>query len=259
MILLTGSAGFIGSHVAARLQEDCVPWLRNDPRDNPSATMEYALKCELSAVIHMGAISDTTCTDDNALYETNVRLPHWLAAYCYEAQIPFVYASSASVYGNGAGPLNQYAHSKLAFDNALTANPPTSPWYGLRLFNVYGSGEGHKGRQASVPWQMKHAGLRAVFEPFAQRDFIHVSDVVETIMWFLKALPASGIYDVGTGRPRTFMDVALICRGMDFDQVHMPASLKGRYQFQTKADLAKLRAAGYDRKLLTLEEGVKLV
>ena len=233
MAFVVGSNGFIGSH----LRGITAPGL-----------------------ICMAGISDTTCEDWAVLYQVNVRLPVELCGDAVLQGLPFIYASSAAVYGNnGYDPLNMYADSKLKLDRFMESNMPSGcHWYGLRFFNVYGPGEAHKGKQASIVSQLASGELTQVFEPETKRDFIHVSDVRRVIEWLLKVLPPSGIYDVGTGVSRSIHEVMEITKAK-CALVRMPESLIGKYQFNTKADLTKLRAAGYDAPFLSLEEGVKLL
>lgn len=260
MILVTGHAGFIAGHLMRRL-----PQAVGCDKDDDIADLLKMGNWE--AVFHLGAISDTTCEDAIALSLNNMLLPARLWAFCADRQIPFIYASSASVYGNGDGPLNPYAKSKLDFDRvAEVAERCPLHWYGLRFFNVYGPGEDHKGKQASMVHQLIERGRKrqplSIFAPDAQRDFIHVDDVVNVMLWLWKNRPVSGIYDVGTGRPCSFMAMARIVAeqfahkpdiGWSND---IPANLAGKYQFHTQADLSKLRDAGYHAPFLSLEEGV---
>lgn len=233
MSFVIGSDGFIGSHMRA---------------------------IRASGLICMAGISNTTEQDEGLLEEANVRWPIQLFGDALRAGLPFIYAGSASVYGNGEGPLNAYARSKMNLDAYMehTAGDQV-PWYGLRFFNVYGPGEAHKGKQASMPFQLleqSKAGYCEIFAPTASRDFIHVDDVVSVAQWMLENRPPSGIYDVGTGVTRTFRDLAN-CFDADIRIIPMPASLYGKYQTRTQADLTKLRAAGYGKPFLSLEEGIK--
>jgi len=262
MILLTGGYGFVGKHLAKALKSAGEPFVISDPRAPHSISVENVLGStmanSITAVFGLGAISDTTCEDERAILQTNVLLPVKIATFCTEREIPFIYASSASVYGNGDGPLNLYAKSKDEFDRTADASDVLGGmpkhWYGLRFFNVYGPGEAHKGKQASMVSQMI-AGANALFDIEAKRDFIHVDDVVSVMIWLWRNLPASGIYDVGTGVARDFRAIPKAL-GKTFNEVPMPDSLKGKYQFHTQANLTKLRAAGYDKPFLTLEEGI---
>ncbi len=230
MAFVIGSNGFIGSHMLGITEP---------------------------GVICMAGISDTTERDEKLLQQCNVRMPAQFMRDAEAAKIPFIYASSASVYGNGHCPINRYAWSKWDFDDYMESIECAVPWYGLRFFNVYGRGEEHKGRQASIVSRLKSGELTEVFEPQTQRDFVHVSDCVSVARWLLQTLPPSGIYDVGTGVTRSIHDVIEVT-GAKVKIVDMPESLKGKYQFHTQADLTKLRQAGYDRTFLSLEEGVNL-
>ncbi len=221
MILVTGASGFIGRHMVAGLNN----------------------LHHIDAVVHMAAVSDTTCTDWNKLIQANVRLTLQLAQDCRTQNIPFLYASSAAVYGNGAGPLNLYAESKQLVDSAMQDAPGF--WYGMRFFNVWGdTGEDHKGNQASIIHRLRD-GLDTIWTPDTTRDFIHVSDCVAIARWMLTSLPPSGIYDVGTGAPVSFRDLAARY-GHNVNLVpDVPEHLRPHYQYNTKADLTALRTAGY--------------
>jgi ADP-L-glycero-D-manno-heptose 6-epimerase len=233
MIVVTGSSGFLGSHIHRATRD---------------------LSKTMDAVVHMAAISDTTCTDEAALYQTNVVQTLQWADYCAKNNLRFIYASSASVYGNGAGPLNAYARSKATVDGIMCAK--SGEWYGLRFFNAFGGGEEHKGEQASIITRFRHQSVWPLWgASWISRDFIHVDDIVSVVMWILENGPDGGIYDVGTGQSRMLADVAKACGATVADQI-MPSNLSGKYQFHTKADLTKLRAAGYTKPFLTLEEGI---
>lgn len=231
MAFVLGSNGFIGSHM---------------------------LGIKEPGVICMAGISDTTHHGGEGLDEANVEWPLQIAADCAMQGLPFVYASSASVYGNGDGPLNAYARSKKTLDDCMATFP--GRWYGLRFFNVWGPHEAHKGKQASMVHQameqVDRDGFVTLFNVEASRDFVHVSDCVSVARWLLQTLPPSGIYDVGTGVSRPFEDIAQ-CLGAGIAYVPMPEHLKGKYQFHTQADLSKLRAAGYTKPFLSLEEGIQ--
>ena len=228
MAFVIGSNGFIGSHM---------------------------LGIEDPGLIFMAGISDTACEDDKALAQANVRGPLQWATDAAAQGLPFIFPSSASVYGNQSGPLNRYAISKACLDVHMSTRP--GRWYGLRFFNVYGPGEDHKGKQASIVSRLASGTLSEVFEPDTARDFVHVSDCVKVARWMLQAAPPSGIYDVGTGASRSIREVIGLA-GATVNFVDMPEHLKGKYQFNTRADLTKLRAAGYVEPFLSLEEGMKL-
>lgn len=260
MILLTGGYGFVGRHLAKALEAAGDRFVISDPRAPHSISVENVISSTMaagmSAVFHFGAISDTTCEDWDALNRTNILLPQRIWHFCAEKKAPFIYASSGSVYGNKGQPLNSYAASKFKFDCWMQMPPQIDvPWYGLRFMNVYGKGEDHKGKQASIVSRLLSGDLTEVFEPQTTRDFVHVSDCVEVARWMLKTLPPSGIYDVGTGVSRSILDV-VAATGRNVREIPMPESLKGKYQFHTQADLTKLRQAGYDRPFLSLEEGI---
>jgi ADP-L-glycero-D-manno-heptose 6-epimerase len=248
---------------------------------------------DIEAVLHMGAISATTATDGDLVAATNITLPLWLWAACAERGVPFIYASSAATYGDGAQgfdddaapealaalrPLNLYGWSKLAFDrrvaDMLARGIPAPPqWAGLRFFNVYGPNEYHKGRMASVVFHKFHeakAGGPArlfrsdrpgIADGEQKRDFVHVDDCVDVMLWLLDNPEVSGLFNVGSGEARSFLDlVRAMFAGMGEKEriafVDMPADLRGKYQYFTEAPLARLREAGYDRPMTRLEDGV---
>ncbi|MGG5809692.1 ADP-glyceromanno-heptose 6-epimerase [Falsiroseomonas sp. CW058] len=248
---------------------------------------------EIEAVFHLGAISATTATDGDLVAATNLTLPLWLWAACAERGVPLIYASSAATYGDGAQgfaddmsadalralrPLNLYGWSKLAFDrrvaDMLARGVPAPPqWAGLRFFNVYGPNEYHKGRMASVVFHKFHeaaaGGPARLFrsdrpgigDGEQKRDFVHVDDCVAVMLWLLDNPGVSGLFNVGSGRARSFLDLlramfAAMGRPEAIEFVDMPADLRGRYQYFTEAPLDRLRAAGFDAPTTPLEEGV---
>ena len=202
--------------------------------------------------------------------------------YSLARQIPFLYASSASVYGDGSvfnedpvneRPLNLYAYSKTLFDRYVRRHLPDarSQVVGLRYFNVYGPREQHKGRMASVAWhfdrQLGETGIARLFEGCdgygngeQRRDFIYVADIAAVNLWLHDSPGVSGIFNLGTGKSQTFNDVARAV--IDFhgrgkiEYIPFPANLQGRYQSFTEADMSALRAAGYDQPFRTVEQGV---
>jgi ADP-L-glycero-D-manno-heptose 6-epimerase len=247
----------------------------------------------IEAVVHMGAISATTATDGDLVAATNITLPLWLWAACAERGVPFIYASSAATYGDGnlgfeddlrpqalaaLRPLNLYGWSKLAFDrrvaDMLERGVPAPPqWAGLRFFNVYGPNEYHKGRMASVvfhkfhevmagnPARLFRSDREGIADGAQMRDFVHVDDCVKVMLWLLDNPEASGLFNVGSGRARSFLDlVRAMFAGMGqndrIEFVDMPPDLRGKYQYFTEAPLGRLRAAGYDLPTIGLEEGV---
>jgi ADP-L-glycero-D-manno-heptose 6-epimerase len=245
-------------------------------------TRRDALLEGVECVFHLGACTDTTEADGRFMMRNNYEYSKRLARFCLESRVPLVYASSAAVYGAGTvfreqpeheRSLNVYGWSKQLFDDWVRRRLPDarSPLVGLRFFNVYGPREAHKGAMASMAYQL-HEQLRAggVARLFAGsdgiadgeqvRDFVYVDDVVAVALWFLAHPGRSGVYNVGTGRARSFNDLAAaVVAGLGrgrIEYVPFPAPLRGVYQNRTEADLSALRAAGYDGRFRSLEEGV---
>ena len=299
MIIVTGGAGFIGSNIVRGLNAmgytdiiivDNFGHSQKYLNLNRLRFADYIDKSELldklpqlgkiSAVFHQGACSSTTETDGNYLMQNNYEYSKRLLHYCQDQKVPFIYASSASVYGNGENgfseepvceyPLNGYAFSKYLFDNYVRQHvnfdDPVSQVVGLRYFNVFGYQENHKGSMASVPFhffnQAKEKGEISVFEGSENfvRDFIFVEDVVKVVRFFFET-GKSGIFNCGTGQERSFMDMAKIFTTLDtnceINTVPFPEHLKGKYQAYTKANITKLRDVGYENHFLSLEEGMK--
>jgi ADP-L-glycero-D-manno-heptose 6-epimerase len=241
MNIITGHKGFIGSHLFNRVTnpygieyEDCFEFLENFNKWN-----------EVECIYHMGAISDTTCTDVQKIYKYNIDFTIQLLRKCIDYKIPVKYASSASVYGNQINkinPLNQYALSKTIIDYWIEENKNRFCFVqGFRFFNVYGNGESHKGSQASPVTQFRkqaQTGFIKVFEGSANciRDFICVEDVCDVI---LHNRQTSGIYDLGTSKPISFLDVAKLVQknyGGEIQEIPFPKHLANRYQYYTCAD-----------------------
>lgn len=306
MIVVTGGAGFIGSNIVqglnARGYDDVLvvddltdgTKFRNLAscnirdyldKDDFLAVIERGdgFDAPLEAIFHQGACSSTTEWDGRFMMKVNYEYTKTLFDYCQKRGIPFIYASSASVYGAGPTyiedpcfekPLNVYGYSKYLFDQYLRRHLDrlNAQVVGLRYFNVYGPNEQHKGSMASVAYhfyhQVREHGRVRLFEgsdgygPGEQRrDFIHVDDVVAINLWFLDHPEQSGIFNAGTGSARTFNDVA---RGViawhgsgEIEYVPFPEQLVGRYQSFTEADLNLLRGTGYDRPFISVEDGVK--
>ena len=264
----------------------------------PENLMAYldAHKSEVKVIFHMGAISSTTEKDADLIMDTNFILTRNLWRWCAANKVRFIYASSAATYGNGeAGfkdddnpeflaklrPLNPYGWSKHLFDRNVSGNlyhhkseasPPQ--WAGLKFFNVYGPNEYHKGDQMSVicklyPQVAAGAAARLFksahpdYEDGGQlRDFVYVDDCVSVMLWLYENPKVSGLFNVGTGKARSFKDLALSvfkAAGIEpkVNYIDMPEDLKNKYQYFTEADISKLREAGYTKPFTELEEGVR--
>jgi len=317
-IIVTGAAGFIGSNVVRALNArgvadvvavdnlqraekfanlaDCEIADYHDKREFIELVRSNALREDVGAVLHQGACSDTMEGDGRYMMENNYRYSVDLLDWCQARSIPFIYASSASVYGAGPvflearaheSPLNVYGYSKFLFDQAVRRRLPgaTAQIAGFRYFNVYGPREAHKGRMASVAFhffnQFQAQGRVRLFEASAGygageqvRDFVCVEDVVGVNLHFLDH-GASGVFNVGTGRGESFNSVARAtinalraARGepaLSIEQLRssgaieyipFPAPLVGKYQSYTQADLGALRSAGYTAPFLDVGAGV---
>jgi len=248
----------------------------------------------IEAVFHMGAISATTETDADKIVANNFSLTLALWKWCANNNVRLIYASSAATYGDGAEgfdddgsiehlaklrPLNAYGWSKHLFDRRVARKlsvgsrlPPQ--WVGLKFFNVYGPNEYHKGTQQSVVAQIyPHAAAGAAYQLFRShhpnypdggqlRDFIWIDDVVEVMMWAYDNPHINGLFNVGTGKARSFLDLATsVYRAVGREPLikyrDTPIEIRDKYQYFTEARIDRLRAAGYDRSFTSLEEGVE--
>jgi len=269
-------ANLSGKPLAACVNRDAfIPWLRENHRS-------------VQFVFHLGARTDTTESDRSIFQRLNVDYSKRVWECCAEFGLPLVYASSAATYGLGdqgfednhsviqnLAPLNPYGESKNAFDLWAIAQEKQPPfWQGLKFFNVYGPNEYHKGRMASVVFhafaQIRDSGAIRLFRSHRPdyadggqlRDFIYVKDVVDVCLFLMENRGNSGIYNLGTGRARTFLDLAraiFVAMGAeeDIQFIDTPADIRDKYQYFTEANMAKLRGIGYDRPFTTIEDGVR--
>jgi ADP-L-glycero-D-manno-heptose 6-epimerase len=241
----------------------------------------------LEFVFHIGARTDTTEFDYSIHEHLNVEYSQKMWKYCTDKKVPLVYASSAATYGAGElgyedsheiiprlKPLNPYGISKNEFDKWVLLQKDRPPfWAGLKFFNVYGPNEYHKGRMASVIFhsfhQIKKNGAVKLFKShrpdykdgWQLRDFVYVKDLLSICYWLMEHRPASAIYNLGTGRARSFEDlVKATFAGLDMSPqisfIDMPEDIRDKYQYFTEANMDKLRAAGYKDAFYSLEEGV---
>lgn len=243
---------------------------------------------EVEFIFHIGARTDTTEFNTAIFDELNLNYSKAVWNACVEFNIPLVYASSAATYGLGEfgykddhelvsrlKPLNPYGDSKNDFDKWLLQQNVQPPfWAGLKFFNVYGPNENHKGRMASVIFhafhQINKTGAMKLFRShnpeFADgcqlRDFVYVKDVVDVCLFLMEKRPMSGIYNLGSGKARTFLDLTRnTFKSMNKEEnisfIDTPADIRDKYQYFTEADMTKLKKAGFTQDFHTLEEGVK--
>ena len=242
---------------------------------------------EIDFIIHLGARTDTTEFDYNVFQKLNVDYTLAIWKICTEHQIPMIYASSAATYGMGESgyidshdivndlqPLNAYGRSKNEIDKWILQQKECPPfWAGLKFFNVYGPNEYHKGRMASVILhsfgQINTTGQVKLFRSHRPdykdgqqlRDFVYVKDVANVILWLMQHKPESGLYNVGTGKARSFYDLAdntfkALRLKTNIEFIDTPLDIRDKYQYFTEAKMDKLRKAGYDKPFTSLEDGV---
>ena len=308
--LVTGAAGFIGARFVEDLNRRGEPVVSVDDPDLFARRPEHAEldfgrivatedlgdwldkdQPALHGIVHLGACTDTTELDEDFLRRVNLEYTQRLWNWCGGTAVPLVYASSAATYGDGAEgytddeggfgalkPLNPYGQSKLDFDvwamGEEAAGRAPAAWSGFKFFNVYGFGERHKQRMASVVLQaydqILERGSVKLFKSHhpdysdggQMRDFVFVDDVVDVLRFALEKPIPRGIFNLGTGEARTFADLvkatfAALDREENIEFIPTPEDIRDRYQYFTQADMSKLRAAGYERPFTSLEDGVR--
>lgn len=309
MIILTGGAGFIGANMLTSLNKAGIDDILVVDNINTTvkwknlvgaAFRQYIHKQHLwkwlkrnksvgiDAIIHLGACTDTMEYDFDYHIQNNTEYTQRLWRTCVKKKVPFIYASSAATYGDGATgfsddhetisdhrPINPYGYSKHLFDLWALKQKKTPPrWYGIKFFNVYGPFENHKDKMASVahfiiPQAQKHGKIR-LFKSYRsdikdgdqKRDFVFVQDVVDIMIYLMNQDVKSGIYNAGTGQARSFNDLAgAVFKAMKkppgIEYFDMPDTLIDKYQYFTQADMTKLVSTGFDYQPKTLEQGIK--
>lgn len=307
MIAVTGARGFIASNLVRKLNSEghhslvLADELENKAKDHNHDGTKFSMllhrdnflewfknnASEVSFIFHLGARTDTTETDKAIFDKLNLNYSKEIFSICAKHQIPLIYASSAATYGNGElgyndeasienlQPLNEYGWSKHHFDLWVNEQSLRPPFYaGLKFFNVYGPGENHKGRMASVIYHAYHQILKTggmkLFQSHhpdykdgeQMRDFIMVDDVVNICYYLYQTQPESGLYNTGTGKARSFNDlVKAVFNSMqlppNITYIPTPEDIRDKYQYFTQATTQKLQKTGYNTPYHTLEEGVK--
>lgn len=307
MIVITGAAGFIGSNLLKLLNQEkiydiaLVDSFKNRTKERNYANAKFSSLVdrddflswfdenhnETDFVFHLGARTNTAEFDKSIFDKLNLDYTKRVWLLCSKHQVPLIYASSAATYGAGENgysddhdkikylkPLNPYGESKNDFDKWMLEQESRPPfWAGLKFFNVYGPGEYHKGRMASVVYhafnQIRETGKMKLFRSHKtdvpdggqSRDFVYVADVVKVIHWLYVNRPESAIYNLGTGKARSFLDLTVAtfhAMGLKpmVEFIDTPIDIREKYQYFTEARMEKLRNAGYVAPFYSLEEGV---
>ncbi len=292
MIIVTGGQGFIGkaliNELVRRGYSDVISL------DTKTYSLDYIYDYisnhqeNIKGIFHMGAIVDTMLTNKNMFYLYNFSSSVEIWNLCSAHKIPLIYASTGATYGDGKNgfddeqdisnlmPLNRYGWSKQHFDlyikSSVKKNIYPPYWYGLKFFNVYGYDESHKDNMASVAFQMYnqikkngHVKLFKSHNPEYKdgeqlRDFIYIDDIVDVCIWMFEHKPESEIYNIGTGKARTFNDLAKAVfdqNPINIDYIDIPIEIRNNYQYFTEAKINKLRKVGYLKPFTELEDGIK--
>jgi len=310
MLIVTGAAGFIGSCMLKKLNNEgfndilAIDDFSIKAKNKNLLNKTYRGRLErdklfgwlkdnktaVSGIMHLGARTDTTEQNWDIFQNLNINYSKQLWTFCAENQLPFVYASSAATYGNGdfgfiddhkiinqLKPLNPYGKSKNDFDiwalEQAANNKQPSFWAGLKFFNVYGPNEYHKGRMASVIFhtfnKVNETGKMGLFKSYKKeyengeqlRDFIYVKDVVDICWYMLNEQPKNGLYNVGTGKARSFKSLATATFNamelpVNIEYIEIPQDIRNFYQYFTEANIQKIVTSGYNLHLNTLEDGI---
>jgi len=309
MIIVTGGAGFIGSALIAALNKRQIAdilvvdqlasdekWknLRNlsfadyvEKDDFLEMVVEDKISPPVEAIFHLGACTSTTKTNASYLIKNNYEYTKLLAQWATDADIRFIYASSAATYGDGSagfsddegqidklGPLNMYGYSKQLFDLWARRTGLLKKIAGLKYFNVFGPNEYHKGNMRSFVLKAfeqinakDKVGLFKSYKPEfkdgeQKRDFLYIKDAADMTLFFLDNPQLTSLFNIGTGKPRSWNDlVKAVFAAMDkppnIEYIEMPESIRSQYQYFTEADISKLRQAGYNKKTTSLEDAIK--
>lgn len=307
MIVVTGGAGFIGSalvhglnqkgfddiwvvdevdHPEKQINLDGLTYSRWVGKDKFLKKVKEEELPACSAILHMGACSSTTETNEAYLRENNFEYTRYLAQFCLKKDVRFIYASSAATYGAGENgysddeslletlnPLNLYGASKQWFDLWAKEQGVLNKIVGLKYFNVFGPNEYHKEDMQSMIrkgfLQVRDTGRLNLFKSYKpgysdggqERDFLYVRDAVAMTLFFLEHPEAGGIFNVGSGKARSWNDLAsaifqVMDKKVDINYIEMPESIRNQYQYHTCAEMKKIRSAGYVETVTSLEDGI---